>query len=129
MEVTGRIDALTGHPRLALGYEAQFDLARVAPWLSSTTAAGAATVTGEVVGTLDSLTATGHLSASPVAWAETVADRLDAGMRLTPDAIGLDALRRIDSPVGLVRVDYGVAAERTAGEPNGRLFLSLGQAF
>ena len=36
---------------------------------------------------------------------------------------------RIDSPVGLVRVDYGLALERDAGEPRGRFFLSLGQAF
>lgn len=36
---------------------------------------------------------------------------------------------RIDSPVGLVRVDYGLAVKRAPGEPRGRFFLSLGQAF
>ncbi|MYD69336.1 MAG: BamA/TamA family outer membrane protein [Acidobacteria bacterium] len=36
---------------------------------------------------------------------------------------------RIDSPVGLVRIDYGLALQHAEGEPRGRLFLSLGQAF
>ncbi len=36
---------------------------------------------------------------------------------------------RVESPIGLLRLDYGVALRRRPDEPRGRLFVSLGQAF
>ena len=36
---------------------------------------------------------------------------------------------RIESPIGVVRLDYGLALQRAANEPRGRFFFSLGQAF
>ena len=36
---------------------------------------------------------------------------------------------RIETPVGLVRLDYGLPFERDVDEPRGRVFVSLGQAF
>ena len=36
---------------------------------------------------------------------------------------------RVDTPVGLVRLDYGLPVERGTDEPPGRFFVSLGQAF
>ena len=36
---------------------------------------------------------------------------------------------RFDTPVGLLRVDYGLGLEQTPGRSRGRVFVSLGQAF
>ena len=36
---------------------------------------------------------------------------------------------RFDSPLGLLRADYGIPRRRRGGGARGRLFISLGQAF
>jgi outer membrane translocation and assembly module TamA len=36
---------------------------------------------------------------------------------------------RVDTPVGLVRIDFGAPLSRQPGEPRGRWYFSLGQAF
>lgn len=36
---------------------------------------------------------------------------------------------RVNSPLGIVRLDYGVNVDKLANEPPSRLFLSMGQAF
>lgn len=36
---------------------------------------------------------------------------------------------RVNSPLGIVRLDYGLKLDRRSGEPSGRLFLVMGQAF
>jgi outer membrane protein insertion porin family len=36
---------------------------------------------------------------------------------------------RFSSPLGLIRIDYGYNIDRQAGEPAGKLFLGIGQAF
>jgi len=36
---------------------------------------------------------------------------------------------RVNSPLGIVRLDYGVNVDKHADEPSSRLFLSMGQAF
>lgn len=106
---SGRVDALADRPRLALGYEAQLDLAHVAAWFSNTVW-GAAAVSGDVTGTLDSLAASGVLSAAPVSWGEVVADRVDATVRLTPAAVSLDGLR-LEVAKGVLTADGGIARE------------------
>ena len=55
---------------------------------------------------------------------ESVADLTLRGLR-TSAGVGL----RIESPIGLVRLDYGLALQRAEGEPHGRFFFSLGQVF
>ena len=55
---------------------------------------------------------------------ESVADFTLRGLR-TSAGVGL----RIESPIGLVRLDYGLALQRAEGEPRGRFFFSLGQVF
>jgi outer membrane translocation and assembly module TamA len=44
--------------------------------------------------------------------------RVDAGAGL-----------RLNSPIGIVRVDYGANLDRRANEPRGKIFLGMGQAF
>jgi len=55
---------------------------------------------------------------------------------LNPDKASLSDLRadigaglRVNSPLGIVRLDYGVNVDRQGDEPRARLFLSMGQAF
>ena len=55
---------------------------------------------------------------------ESVADFTLLRLR-TSAGVGL----RIESPIGLVRLDYGLALQRAEGEPRGRFFFSLGQVF
>ena len=55
---------------------------------------------------------------------ESIADFSLRGLQ-TSAGVGL----RIESPVGLVRLDYGFALQRAEGEPRGLLFFSLGQTF
>ena len=55
---------------------------------------------------------------------ESVPDFTLRGLR-TSAGVGL----RIESPIGLVRLDYGLALQRAEGEPRGRFFFSLGQVF
>ena len=73
----------------------------------------------------------------PLAWRLTGVGFADAGnvFRSVRD-IGLRDLKisagfglRIDTPVGLVRLDYGFPLNRGTDEPRGRFFVSLGQAF
>ena len=120
LTLSGRVDTLVRRPRLALGYEARLDLAHVAQWFSDEAASGAAAVTGDVTGTLDSLAASGVLSAAPVAWGGTVADRVAATVRLTPAAVSLDALR-LELAEGVLAAEGRIARE--AGWP-GRLDAS-----
>ena len=51
------------------------------------------------------------------------------GIALRDLRIGAGFGLRIDTPVGLVRLDYGFPLDRGPDEPRGRVFLSLGQAF
>lgn len=49
--------------------------------------------------------------------------------RLSDLRVNLGAGLRINSPLGIVRIDLGVNADRQGNEPATRLFLSMGQAF
>jgi outer membrane protein insertion porin family len=53
-----------------------------------------------------------------------------------PEAAKLTDLRadlgcglRVNSPLGILRLDYGANLDRRPGEPEGRVFFSMGQAF
>ena len=74
---------------------------------------------------------------APIAWRVRGVGFVDAGNVFesvraftlrglkTSAGIGL----RIESPIGVVRLDYGLALQRAVNEPRGRFFFSLGQAF
>ena len=73
----------------------------------------------------------------PIGWRLAGVGFVDAG-NVFPSVRGI-ALRelrvsagfglRVDTPAGLVRLDYGLPLARGTDEPGGRLFVSLGQAF
>ncbi len=73
----------------------------------------------------------------PLVWRLTGVGFVDAGNVFR--SVGRAALRdlrigagfglRIDTPVGLARLDYGLPLDRDPDEPRGRVFVSLGQAF
>jgi len=73
----------------------------------------------------------------PVAWRFHAVGFLDAGNVFDRiSSISLRSLKvsagiglRVESPIGLVRLDYGFPFERFEHEPAGRFFFSLGQAF
>ncbi len=73
----------------------------------------------------------------PLGWRLAGVAFLDAGnvfpsvqdIALRDLKIGAGFGLRIETPVGLVRLDYGLPFERNVDEPRGRLFVSLGQAF
>ncbi len=56
-------------------------------------------------------------------WKEPAAVRI--GDLRTDVGAGL----RINSPLGILRLDYGINLDRRRDEPSGRLFFSMGQAF
>jgi outer membrane translocation and assembly module TamA len=45
-------------------------------------------------------------------------------MRLSP-GVGI----RLSTPIGLARVDYGFNVDPSIGEPRGKIYFSMGQAF
>ncbi|HUV29839.1 MAG TPA: BamA/TamA family outer membrane protein [Acidobacteriota bacterium] len=49
--------------------------------------------------------------------------------RLVDFRADLGAGLRVNSPVGIIRLDYGVNLDRRHGEPRGKIFLGMGQAF
>ena len=51
------------------------------------------------------------------------------GISLSQLAVGAGVGLRVETPVGLIRLDYGFALNRESGEPVGRLHFSIGQAF
>ena len=51
------------------------------------------------------------------------------GVSLRSLRIGAGAGLRFQSPIGLLRLDYGFSFRRRQDEPRSRLFVSLGQAF
>ena len=73
----------------------------------------------------------------PVAWRFHAVGFVDAGNVFDRiNSISLRSLKvsagiglRVESPIGLVRLDYGFPFERAEQEPAGRFFFSLGQAF
>ncbi len=73
----------------------------------------------------------------PLFWRFTGVGFVDAGnvfrsvgdMALRDLRIGAGLGVRIDTPVGLVRLDYGIPLRREPNDPRGRAFVSLGQAF
>lgn len=52
-----------------------------------------------------------------------------ADLSLRALELGVGAGVRLDTPLGLVRVDFGVPVTRRAGQPFGRWYVSLGHAF
>ncbi|MBN2287830.1 MAG: BamA/TamA family outer membrane protein [Candidatus Glassbacteria bacterium] len=55
---------------------------------------------------------------------------------LDPGSFALDEIRtsigcglRLNTPIGMGRLDYGYNPERRPGEPRGKLYFSMGQAF
>ena len=51
----------------------------------------------------------------------------DVSLRRLKAGIGFGL--RLDTPVGLVRIDFGAPLPRQPGEPRGRWYFSLGQTF
>ena len=93
LTVGGRVDTLLGRPHLALDYEARLDLARVASRRPGAIGAGDVALSGKLGGTLDRLTATAVVAGAAIGWNEASAERLEAVLNLTPEAVTLDDLQ------------------------------------
>ena len=53
-----------------------------------------------------------------------------------PEAFRIDDIRadfgsglRVNSPLGIVRLDYGINIDQRNNEPSAKLYFSMGQAF